>query len=368
MLHILLIILKIIGIIIAVILGLLILLLAVVLCTPVRYRLEGTLDKEWRKSQGRACVTWLLHLVRIDVAYEGQSLRWKIRIAWKTLGSEKEKEKVYEENQDDKHEKPHEEKHEEAGKAECEKTAEVSEETRPEKIREEACETAEREKKAEIHEEPSKLAEPEKLEEKDKEKKKSSEDEKEHQTDSEKTAGKKMDPDRKQIETDEAAEGSKEKAGIFSKIKCTIRSICDKIKHIISKVTSTAESVSDTKERIIKELEDPAHQKAFTKVKKELGKLLRRWKPKTLKGAVHFGFEDPYHTGQVLALLSMIYPFLGGNLSVDPDFEQRILEGKLKIAGKIAIIPLVCFLWNLIWCKAVRQTYHDIRNFDLSEK
>ena len=368
MLHILLIILKIIGIIIAVILGLLILLLAVVLCTPVRYRLEGTLDKECRKSQGRACVTWLLHLVRIDVAYEGQSLRWKIRIAWKTLGSEKEKEKVYEENQDDKHEKPHEEKHEEAGKAECEKTAEVSEETRPEKIREEACETAEREKKAEIHEEPSKLAEPEKLEEKDKEKKKSSEDEKEHQTDSEKTAGKKMDPDRKQIETDEAAEGSKEKAGIFSKIKCTIRSICDKIKHIISKVTSTAESVSDTKDRIIKELEDPAHQKAFTKVKKELGKLLGRWKPKTLKGAVHFGFEDPYHTGQVLALLSMIYPFLGGNLSVDPDFEQRILEGKLKIAGKIAIIPLVCFLWNLIWCKAVRQTYHDIRNFDLSEK
>ena len=67
MLHILLIILKIIGIIIAVILGLLLLLLAVLLWVPVRYRMEGTLDKDLKQSGGMGCVTWFLHLIRIDV-------------------------------------------------------------------------------------------------------------------------------------------------------------------------------------------------------------------------------------------------------------------------------------------------------------
>lgn len=393
MLHILLIILKIIGIIIAVILGLLFVLLAVLLCVPIRYRLEGSLDRKWRKSRGKACVTWLLHLIRIDVAFEEQLLRWKIRIAWKTFDSEKEKEELDEENQEDKHEKPHEEdgtekpdevheevksekpeeKHEESGETECEKPSEVSEKPRHEKAREEACEASKRETKAEILEEPSKPAESKELEKNDKEKKNSPEDEKKCQTASEKTAGKKMDSARKRIEqklgsenteADEADADNEEKASLFSKIKCTIKDICDKIKHIVGKAADTTGKISDMKDRIIKELEDPVHQKAFGKVKKELGKLLRRWKPKELKGALHFGFEDPYHTGQALAVLSMIYPFLEGNLSVNPDFEQRILEGDLKISGKIAIIPLVGFLWNLIWCKAVRQTYRDIRNFN----
>lgn len=331
MLHILLIILKIIGIIIAVILGILLLLLAVLLCVPVRYRLEGTLDRDLKQSGGKGRVTWLLHLIRIDVAFQEQKLSWRCRIAWKSLGSEEEKEKPHEKEQKDKPEKNKSEKKE------------------PEKNREKTPGNPEKKKKKETSEKNPEPSGSQKMAEEDQKEKNHRKNDKKSQTLPEKTAGEEMDSTREK----------------FSKIKYTIQGICDKIKHIGEKVGNTVEKASDIKERIVKELEDPAHQKAFMKVKKELGKLLRRWKPKELKGLIHFGFEDPYHTGQALAALSIIYPFIGGNLSVDPDFEQRILEGDIKVAGRIAVMPLVCLLWNLVWSKAVRQTYHDIRNFKI---
>ena len=166
-------------------------------------------------------------------------------------------------------------------------------------------------------------------------------------------------------DVEEIPESTPEKAGRFAKIKCTILKFCDKIKHTVGHAEEKLDSILDKKERIMKELEDPVHRKAFSKVKKEAGKLLKRWKPKVIKGEVQFGFEDPYHTGQALAGLSMIYPFIGDHLLVEPDFERRILKGKVRVRGGFRMMPLVCFLWNLVWCSEIRKTYHDIRKFQL---
>ena len=142
--------------------------------------------------------------------------------------------------------------------------------------------------------------------------------------------------------------------GIFRKIKCTIQKICDKMKLL-----------SEKKNKITEALTDEVHRKAFRKVKKEAFKLLRRWKPKRVHADIHYGFEDPCMTGQALAALSVIYPFIGDHLHVQPDFEQKILEGSAEVSGGIRLISAVCLLWNLLWCKEVRKTYHDIRNFEL---
>ena len=36
-------------------------------------------------------VTWFLRLIRIDVSFEEQELKWRVRIAWKSFGSEPQK-------------------------------------------------------------------------------------------------------------------------------------------------------------------------------------------------------------------------------------------------------------------------------------
>ena len=72
MLHILILILKIIGIIIAVILGILLLLIAIFLFVPVHYEVQGRCDGDLDSLKGKVQVTWLLQLVRADILYKIQ--------------------------------------------------------------------------------------------------------------------------------------------------------------------------------------------------------------------------------------------------------------------------------------------------------
>ena len=65
MLHILLLILKIIGIVLAVIIGLIVLLLAIVMFVPIRYTVSG---KYYGKPKLKAQVYWLFHLLRVYIA------------------------------------------------------------------------------------------------------------------------------------------------------------------------------------------------------------------------------------------------------------------------------------------------------------
>ena len=66
MIHILLMILKVIGVILLVILGLILAAVLLILFVPVRYRADVSFEG---KPDGEAAVSWLLHLVRIRVSY-----------------------------------------------------------------------------------------------------------------------------------------------------------------------------------------------------------------------------------------------------------------------------------------------------------
>ena len=87
LLHILLFLLKLIGIVLLVILGLIVLILAIVLFTPVRYRIGAS---KYQSIQAEGKVTWLFHLIemmfKLDTgAEEGKRLHLSFRIAWLRL-------------------------------------------------------------------------------------------------------------------------------------------------------------------------------------------------------------------------------------------------------------------------------------------
>lgn len=136
----------------------------------------------------------------------------------------------------------------------------------------------------------------------------------------------------------------------FEKIKCTILKMCDKIKVFW-----------ETKEKVTAFLTDDVHVEAFKIVKTELGILARHLRPRRIRGFVRFGFEDPYRTGQVLAGLSILYPFYGEHVEIYPDFEQKILEGDLYMKGHIRMIHLATLLWRLFFNRYIRRTYRDYK-------
>ncbi|MFQ7311560.1 MAG: DUF2953 domain-containing protein [Sellimonas sp.] len=90
-LHILLWILKIIGILLLVILGLLVLGVLTVLFVPVRYegKLSGDISCR-EKAEGYLRISYFLRLIQFKMQYVNGKLAWETRIAWKRFGQDKE--------------------------------------------------------------------------------------------------------------------------------------------------------------------------------------------------------------------------------------------------------------------------------------
>lgn len=291
MLHILLLILKIIGIIILAVLGIAVLLVGVVLFVPVRYSFEaetpGGLDK--LKLFGRA--TWLFSFATAHISYSDKKLDWKVRVLWKRFRAE-----------DKSVEDP--------SAAGDENTGKSLEESEPKAPREEGSKATERGN-----------AEKETVEQ--------------HKT---------LQQSTKRDKT------KKKKQNIFDKIRYTISNICDKIKKIL-----------ETKDKIIEFISDEVHQAAFGRVTKEFIALIRYLRPRKLKGYIHFGFAEPYDTGRALALLSVLYPFYGEKIQIEPEFERKVLEGHITMRGRAHVFPFVLTVCRLFLDKNVMTAYKNFR-------
>lgn len=333
MLHILLLILKIIGMIIVGILGILVLLIGIILFVPVRYEGKAVCEKTMKNLQAQVRASWLFHLVSFRLVVKDGRTKWKIRVAWKTMmgASETEAEPEAEvepgaeaELEDAKRGQKEAKQDADTGWETVEKACEKQKEAMEEALQteEEAVEEV-REAETQTVEESAKV-DREKVEKSGKERK----------------------------STSKSNAEKKEKESLIDKIKCTFQKICDKIKILL-----------DRKEKVTEFLTDPTQRKAFEKVKKGMVTLLKKIRPKKLSARIHYGFSDPYNTGKVLAVLGILYPFYGEAVEIEPDFENQILEGSCYIKGRIRVSPFVGLLLKLVLAKEVRLAYRQIKNF-----
>ena len=313
MLHILLLILKIVGIILAVILGIIILLLCIILFVPIRYEISGKCDGKIESLKAKVKATWLLRLLDADVLVKGKKLKWKIRAGWikkssaMIFGGQKE-------------EVNHETKEDDSGQ----EVQKMDEESFEDKI-------------SEVSEEKS--AKPAETVEKDRLESASEEPKEEREI---------------HAETDKTSSEESEKESFSDKIKENIEKIKNKIRDLVQK-----------KEKIEDFVTDKSHVHAFKKLKNELFVLLKKLKPKKINIKLRFGFDDPSTTGKILGGISILYPFLGDTTEIIPDFEKQILKGNVYIKGRIRFCHFASLALKLLLCKDIRTSYKDIRNFKL---
>lgn len=308
MLHIILLILKIIGWILLAILGLFVLLVCVTLFFPLCYSGEGVCKGNLESLYAKFKFSWLFHLISGKVLYRDGKLEWGIRIAWKKLNSEEDV--VWEDSHEVNHEVDNQD--ERIKKIEAKKPAEIEEQV-PSQKRDESVKQVEDVKKEA--------------------------------------------PERKKF--------FEKISAWFEWILQRIKTIREKIKYTFDKICDTIKSMLEKKDKLAAFITDEIHKSALAAALKEIHRILKFLKPKKLKADIHFGFEDPSITGYVLALSSMIYPFIGEHTDIQPDFEHKILEGNVIIAGKIRMLYFAISAWNLIWNKHVRTTFKHIRKFKL---
>lgn len=314
MLHILLTLLKIIGILILSIIGICILLVLLVIFTPLRYELSGDFKGDLDSLNINARFSFFMRLINVRIQFHEKKLEWQARLAWKHLGSEK---------------SSGDEQNDSLENATVSKVSPIKEELPVTKTDEKVL----------LNETVEKTV---------------VDDSKRNDNTTKKTAPKIA--AKKEDKKEDNEENKKEKSSLndkinsfVEKIKCTSSKICDMIDLVKEKTKVVTEFINNEQHRA-------ALKKLFIEVKKLFKKLI----PKKLKGTITFGFDDPGTTGKVLAGISLLYPYIKDNLNIYTDFEGKKLVGDLYIKGRIRISMFLAFLLNLVLNKNVRITISHI--------
>lgn len=310
-------ILKIIGIILLSILALLVLLIGIFLFLPIQYQVKA--EKSAEKASGCLYLSWLFHIFRVRVEFGSKSgVAYSVKLLFFQVFPRVEKKHKIKENSNNNS---------------IQKKAERSENPTKENVLSEKFP----ERNHEIRTEEPKERPQEEPEEKAKEKAKEKAEEEPKENPQTKSAAKKKTI--VQLFLDK-----------IKKLKFTFYKIYDKIKEICSGYEKFKQFVSS--EELKGSLKFLNEQKKY---------LVRQLKPDRADAYVHFGTEDPALTGEILAVLSIIYPFYGYQLEVVPDFEQVCLEGNIYIKGRVQCYVMLLTAWRAYKNKYIRKMIEKFR-------
>lgn len=330
MVGILILILKVIGIVLATIIGILLLLLLLVLFLPIKYKLEGEIENSINSLSLAGTCKWLFGLIKISIQLEGTTFQWDGRVLWFHLRNLFSSDDMEEEDITD--------------------YSDFDEITSDELTTDTITldDTAIDDMPIDDHSTDTELLEKHentyKSENIDKSENAHNSDTTQKDTRNKKSAKKKA--------SKEKSRKHKSK-GKFN-ISQTINRICDRIK-----------TIKDKKDKVMEFFYIDIHQYTLSKLKKQGLYLLKQIKPKVFRLDAHIGFNDPSITGQFLGIMGILYPIYKDSIHIQPEFEETVYQGELKVLGSLQIYPFIWVLIRMILDKKVRQTYNNIKNFQL---
>lgn len=374
-------ILKWLGIILGGLVGLVLLIVLLLLFVPFRYRVSG---QKYEDASAKARVSWLLHLVRFNVDWNGgKEIIYKLKILFFTvMDSTKEDDSEEDELSDEEFDK----------KIEEELGMDV-----PEQDNTDSSETALQHAEASANPKADEIPTPDKdyeppmltYEDTDvileyngqgdkaqlKQERKAARDAKKLQKAEEKAAGKLQKAEKKQARAEQKLNKAElrarkkeakqqKKADRKNKLQESLLKIKDKIVHILGIPKRIYEKLKHKADVLRDFLEDEKNKKGIALCKKILVKALKAIAPRRGSGKLTIGTGDPSSTGYAMAGLAVLYAKLKGKLKVTPDFEQKIIEGEGKLKGRIYLITLLvlfCKLWFNKNFKALKESASGLK-------
>lgn len=339
MIHILFMILKALGILLLVLLFLVLLIVCTVLFLPFCYRAQVLKEEEGFacvKASGR--VSWLFGAVALTASYEEQKPEAQILLFGASLETWKRRLKKIR-----------------RGEASVPRTEENETENAPEA---EKTDTVKKQ-----------------MPQRDAEKTQKAPDQTEKQ---QKVTAQKEQPEQEQ-------EPDAPKKSILERFFGRIEYLPEKLLNLVSRLLQTAFRLLELPFRLLEKLEQKIQagrrlkrkwesvkkffrskmfREALLHAKKEVLYFLKKAAPKKVTGTVRFGFDDPALTGETLGILGMIYGKLPKDLSIQPDFEQEILRGDVRMKGSFQAVTAAGIALRLFRDQNLRKT---IRHFKHKE-
>ncbi len=154
---------------------------------------------------------------------------------------------------------------------------------------------------------------------------------------------------------------------LFEKIKAKIKTVVDLIKEIPQKyreIRTNIDVYKNKAKRLKKILKSKRFKVAFAYSKDILIKVYNHIKPSKLEADIVFGFEEPDVTGKALAVLAVVC----GTVNIDsqkfrvvPDFTEKRFEGKGIIRGKFLLAVILINAIKIYFKKEVRDVVNGIK-------
>lgn len=325
MLHIIFLILKIIGIILLSVLCLLIALILIVLLVPIRYKVEAE-HGEHLLVEGR--ISWLAHIIRANIAVQDGINRIRLRIFGFTIFDSL-------------------------------RTAKK----KSEKVRKSVNKSRIRKNKTDIqnHEEIKELNNTYINDDYNKQGDKHENEQSPDRRSSELY----LDQETSRLDEDKKEEQHESRfRKIFHKIKSIYQSILNffhrlwsKIKALLTKALRIKHKIKLVQDFISEEINREGLKVALTSIIK----LFKHIFPTKLKLRLTFGTGDPCSTGQALGAFSVLYGLYGDNISITPDFENKVFEGKHYAKGRIRIGSLLIIVIKLLLDKKFKKLLRNVK-------
>lgn len=370
MLHVLLLILKIIGWILLGIIGLLLLLVLLILFCPIRYQADVSYQGG-KTLQAKAKVRYLILSVRVlyDQSRERDKFEQEIRVLWFRLGKKKaeeveqEAEHLADEGFDDAWDDIDVDSDMDFNDADADSDMDSDDAVRkmsdksqnntektPEKTTSDSGKTDKT-----ITEIPT-ITLPDEEEDIGKD----TEGDIKTEEDTE------LDEEPQIFDLDEPDDLPEEEKKQSSRLKILCRKVWEKIKKVwtfvinhtpgkvAERVTDKIEKKTATAKKKLRRLQKFWNLSCTVKtreyLKKYIPRTLKHILPRKVKGYVHYGMDEPYKTGQVTGYLSLLPFVYQKGLSMQPDFEQKVLELDVKLKGRIRLGYLLRIVLNInIW-------------------
>lgn len=322
MLHIILLILKIIGIIIAVILGLAVALLLIVLFVPVRYVIDaGCHDK---KLKAHVKVTWIMHIFRGVISYD-EELFYSIKALWFNIYSsdaESKKEKRPKKNtENNTKEKNTKNKHIDAIEDKADNAVSKDKQDGVEKAGLEEADCIQ--KKLSLEKSYDEVKESD---------------------------------EKSTIEENGKLHTLVNKIkNVYYKIKAFIRRAIDTVKAALNKSQAAADTIKHKYTEIRNKVTDPENIEFVRFLWTQIKAVMNIIKPAKYNVNIRYGFEDSATTGWVAVRLAVLYGLMGMDVSIIPDFDNSIFEGDIYMKGRFNLYSFLIIGVRLYRNKSFRK-------------
>lgn len=358
MLHILLLILKIIGIVIAVLLGLLLFAVLVVLFVPIRYRFEG---KKYSDIVVKGKVTWAFGLVHLRILFLQEKLSIVLRIAGYRFFDNNDSGKKKQKKKKQKNKKQKNKKHQsEVDSLEIEKELNSTEiksndpmmkinhqnkainNSLDTKKENDISETDTESDNKVIEDEFSKISENKEnvlsdLQSIDKfGESLENEEEIEEEREGKISFLRRLINKLKQV----CVKTKRFFITIGNKIK-NLKNVFRKLKENFLSIWKLIQGLWEKKSKVVAFFQSEENKAGIKLGLFSIWRLLKHIAPTKAKGYIHFGSGDPATTGQALGAAAAFYGYYGKYVKVEPDFEEEVLEGELFIKGRIRLFNLL---------------------------